>query len=601
MSKDESSNGNPGGLLSKVVKFVRNPTTNWSDLDQEDSGRDSGYSKAALKEMIERKRRNDFVRKREFDMLRKLRRREALGVQNPTARPSFFQISTSSSKPDDRAMTLKKIDEIEEQMSMQWWKTKHGDVAERTSNFPQSEPSSTGDAAAATSPTPLGEDPGQPMTRALAPETRPPMRGDADMRTSFPMTEPAPMALLQQGMKGAQAPTPSPANLDLMASGFFGSEMFNVEVDDDAHDPELEEAAIRFANGDDAGAEAGLLEAIVVGGPRALHQETWLALFDLYRATGQREPFETQAERFTENFGRSAPSWFSIPDMVNRAAPKAAPAPAATNENIHWICPPALTLEGLSALVNVLKQTAPPWNIDWRALSSIQEDAVEPLYRQLSILADQPMQLGFLGANHLDSVLGDATQSGDRTVSQAWWLLRMAVLRILRKPDDFELVALNYCVTYEVSPPAWEPPKCGFAMLGGEGGTDAGAAIVGDAHESQYSTVSQSLLGSEFPSTSADESTFSALTVELSGQILGDATAAIELLNTKFGEAEEMVISCAGLIRVDFSAAGTLLNWVSTRHAHGKRVHFTEAHRLVASFLGVIGISELAQVTSRRD
>ena len=32
------------------------------------------YSKQMLKEMIERKRRNDFVRKREFDMLRKMRR-----------------------------------------------------------------------------------------------------------------------------------------------------------------------------------------------------------------------------------------------------------------------------------------------------------------------------------------------------------------------------------------------------------------------------------------------------------------------------------------------------------------------------------------------
>src|SRR5215216_1402104 len=116
------------GLLSKVVKFVRNPTTNWSDLDQQESDRESSYSKQALKEMIERKRRNDFVRKREFDMLRKLRRREAMGAQNPANRPSFFQISTSSSKPDDRAMTLKKIDEIEEQMSMQWWKTKHGDA-----------------------------------------------------------------------------------------------------------------------------------------------------------------------------------------------------------------------------------------------------------------------------------------------------------------------------------------------------------------------------------------------------------------------------------------------------------------------------------------
>ena len=31
MAQDEQP---PGGLLSKVVKFVRNPTVNWSDLDQ---------------------------------------------------------------------------------------------------------------------------------------------------------------------------------------------------------------------------------------------------------------------------------------------------------------------------------------------------------------------------------------------------------------------------------------------------------------------------------------------------------------------------------------------------------------------------------------
>ena len=94
MAKDDNGNGGgaaPGGsgLLSKVVRFVRNPTTNWSDLDQQDGDRDSGYSKQALKEMIERKRRNDFVRRREFDQLRKLRRREALQGQrteDPTAR-----------------------------------------------------------------------------------------------------------------------------------------------------------------------------------------------------------------------------------------------------------------------------------------------------------------------------------------------------------------------------------------------------------------------------------------------------------------------------------------------------------------------------------
>ena len=67
MAKDD-----PGGLLSKVVRFVRNPATNWSDLDEPESVGDSGNSRQMLKELVERKKRNDFVRKREFEMLRKL-------------------------------------------------------------------------------------------------------------------------------------------------------------------------------------------------------------------------------------------------------------------------------------------------------------------------------------------------------------------------------------------------------------------------------------------------------------------------------------------------------------------------------------------------
>ena len=120
-TKDDSA---PGGLLSRVVRFVKSPATGWSE-GEADTDRESSYSKQMLKEMIERKRRNDFVRKREFDMLRKMRRSEVLAGQDAMARPSFFQ-SSMPSKPDDRATTLKKIDEIEAQMSMQWWKTKHG-------------------------------------------------------------------------------------------------------------------------------------------------------------------------------------------------------------------------------------------------------------------------------------------------------------------------------------------------------------------------------------------------------------------------------------------------------------------------------------------
>ena len=62
-------------FFRKVVKFVANPATEWAELDiPNDESRENDYAKGELKAMIERKRRNDFVRKREFDMLRKMRR-----------------------------------------------------------------------------------------------------------------------------------------------------------------------------------------------------------------------------------------------------------------------------------------------------------------------------------------------------------------------------------------------------------------------------------------------------------------------------------------------------------------------------------------------
>ena len=120
-----STKENPPGLFSKVAKFVRNPTTNWADLDRQESDQEPGYSKQALKEMIERKRQNDFVRKREFDQLRKLRSRGPGGAGPDMARPSYFQTSLPANS-DERAMTIKKIDEIEAQMSNQWWAGKQG-------------------------------------------------------------------------------------------------------------------------------------------------------------------------------------------------------------------------------------------------------------------------------------------------------------------------------------------------------------------------------------------------------------------------------------------------------------------------------------------
>ena len=133
--------------------------------------------------------------------------------------------------------------------------------------------------------------------------------------------------------------------------GFTPSKMFAIDVDEFAHDPELEEAAIRFANGDDAGAEAGLMEVLAPKGPRVNHDDTWLTLFDLYRATGNQERFDSAAIEFASRFGRSAPQWFSLPEIVGRMN---APAPAAggggSTAIADWQSPPVFGVQSLAAM-----------------------------------------------------------------------------------------------------------------------------------------------------------------------------------------------------------------------------------------------------------
>lgn len=590
MAKDDQ-----GGLLSKVVKFVRNPATNWSDLDQPESEGESGNSRQMLKELMERKKRNDFVRKREFDMLRKLRRREMVGTQSTAPRPSFFQSSVPS-KPDERAQTLKKIDEIEAQMSMQWWKTKHRDTSINSSLFPTSDPSRP---AALTPPRrPLLE----PMPPVGAPAVAPPPEPAPPASAAANATGVAPPPGVEKPATAGAIKAPLPLTdlrFDTTGSGFSNSKSGAIEVAENAHDPELEEAAIRFANGDDQGAEAGLLDRLGNDDDPSTSVEKWLTLFDLYRATGQQERFDVAAIDFANQFQRSAPQWFSLPFMVSEMA---ATQPAANpSQTAHWSCPPLLNLKSTQVLSDILARTPPPWRMDWTRLSTIDEATLPALVRLFQDWASRPVEFRLTAGDHLDQVLAAATPSGDRLVLADWWHARMALLRVMCRMDDFEMAALNYCVTYEVSPPSWEDPRCKCRVFGGAGQErEAGSTTIIGSIDSMGAEARDSG-HTDFKSTNIDSVMLPPVKVELSGSIAGDVSATLERLDLKFKGADVLSISCSKLVRVDFAAAGTMLNWVSSHCVQGRQVQFIDVHRLISAFFNVIGINELARVSVRTD
>ncbi len=595
-----TKDNNPG-LLSKVAKFVRNPTTNWTDLDKQDPEPDTGYSKQALKEMIERKRQNDFVRRREFDQLRKLRSRDpSAGNPDLAGRPSYFQ-SSLPSNPDERAMTIKKIDEIEAQMSNQWWQGKNEGA------MPPGAAARAGDPAAATvgavdvrNAAPAG---------ASAPVRLSPMVREATVadQSDFMPTQStssfgkhagvAPQTTPGKGSPAAGA-VARPAAKAGHGSGFSNSRSLAIELVDGSTDPDLEEAAIRFANGDNAGAEAGLLNALQGGEVRGDLAQIWTsALFDLYRATGQQARFDSVAIDYAERFGRSAPTWFSMPDLlgIKTSTSVVRTVPSRLVDEPIWRSPSNFGRSSIDELQLALANASPPWFLDWSQMVELEPDAAPALGDLFSEWSSNAIQLRFKGSENLEHALRSCTPSGDKTVSQVSWRLRMDALRIMRLQDEFELAALEYCVTFEVSPPSWQDARCGFQREPADASDAPGneASGPGDLVSDQEANDGQGLtVPMGFDSAPA-------AVVELAGEILGEATDALVSLEEARQNGDRLVISCANLIRVDFSAAGSILNWVAMRQAEGCHLQFRDVHRLVGAFFGVIGINEHARVVLR--
>ncbi|MDO8249613.1 MAG: STAS domain-containing protein [Rhodoferax sp.] len=584
---------NNAGLLSKMARFVRNPTKDWSDLDKPgpESEQESGYSKQALKEMIERKRQNDFVRRREFDYLRKLRRNGPSISPELADRPSFFQ-SSLASNPDERATTLKKIDEIEAQMSKQWWKGRQEEALVLASVLP-----------AVAKPTQATSE-GALMTFAptqasgLSPDLDPVQDADYES-TKMGVWAPGDLVPTAGSPQAMASRSKTSKSFDTGISEFSPSKLFSTELGESLSDPDLEEAAIRFANGDDAGAETGLLAALQADNVSPDSADGWAAaLFDLYRATGQQASFDRVAIDYAQRFGRSAPAWFSTPDLLGRkafAAPLAQVAASRHGNQAVWECPVELDSQSLQALLANLSRVAEPWRLDWRRFRAITPEAAKALAALFAEWCSQPVQLQFSGSDVLEKTLRSFTPSGDKRVESFWWWLRLDALRILRLQDEFELAALDYCVTYEVSPPPWADARCEYVLDGARStaSPEYARGLVNEVAPGDPAELSHALtepMGLDALPTAV---------VELSGEVLGDAAEALNKLQAGLNGADRLVVSCARLIRVDFSAAGSILNWVAVRESEGCHVQFHDVPSLVAAFFNVIGINEHARVALR--
>jgi ABC-type transporter Mla MlaB component len=554
-------------FFRKVVKFVANPATEWAELDAPtEESRENEYAKGELKAMIERKRRNDFVRKREFDMLRKVRR-EGLTGEQLAALGGSSRIDDSQPRISDQpvrqdAGVKAKIDEIEQQMVGDGYAS----TQRRAPEFYN----------APTQPAPLG---GQAV-RPVVPASH---GGPVESHSAkAPVAVPAPPQV-------SRAAAVAPIHLEMPQAEDFGKAFTVAASTDVAHDPDLDEAVIAFANADFEQCEQALSTLTGLSGARSQHAETWLVLFDLYRATGQQHKFESLAMDYAQQFGWSAPQWFSMPKLVAEAASEERPSSARIEGQVGWVCPSYLDADSVAKLASLALQMPLPWVFDWGGLETIDAEAAGRLSEVFRSWIPQDLDMRWLSGERLFSVLQDAAPTSVRDADPAFWQLRLDALRMTNRPDQFDEAAIDYCVTYEVSPPSWEASRCVARIAGStQGMTQPPLSVVSDVSTSfQESQITDAAHMVEVG------------TVELSGQLVGDIATTLAKMDSELGSAKIVNVSCARLIRVDFIAAGDLLNWVLARRNENRTVSFVDAHRMVALFFGAMGINEHANVKVR--
>ena len=460
-------------------------------------------------------------------------------------------------------------------MSKQWWKGKQEAAAAQGTGFPVANSSSSGNEPNRLEVSTLGP--------ALAEDVFAPT-SVAGLQRQTPPVEFAPTEM-GSGMLPLQDRKASGGRAIAASAGddasFSSSGLLAMGPDDIMTDPELEEAAIRFANGDDAGAQSALVSALNGEALVPDVAQAWvMALLYFYRSTGQADAFDQVSLDYADRLDGMQPRWLDIRQvqpLANQAGGTGALSPTSFGKAM-WTSPVELTASGMEELRMTLSSAAPPWHLDWTALHDIADSALPFLAGLFGSLCAETVGLRFSGADRLAKALRDLTPSGSRGVDDTAWTVRLDALRVMQMQDEFELAALDFCITFEVPPPEWSPARCAYA----------------DADQNAEGLQSSAPASSTMP---LGLNGASGEALRLSGDVVGEAGSATDLLGRDHAPGAHLLVSCRGLVRVDFSAAGSILNWAATCHSQGCQVQFRDVNRLVAAFFNVIGITEYARVT----
>lgn len=357
-----------------------------------------------------------------------------------------------------------------------------------------------------------------------------------------PSTTPAPKLAVED-----------PSSLDF--SDFVFSESspdFHTEAEIDPVDAEAQEAAILFANGQDEMVRTLLENAIRIHhfGPG---ERLWMMLFDLYKMSGQKAAFEALGIDYAQSFEKSPPGWRDKSS-----------GQAKTKEVLagSFLFRGTLTDDNNAAFdaIHQALEKNPRLRLDLSKVSRLDAGGCARLLSVLQQARKARREIELLGRDTLLALLEKCVESG-RAEDRECWLLLLELCQLQGQYERFEDLAINYAVTFEVSPPSWEAKRVAAPEpVLQRASNGAGDEVDADAY---------------------------ALRGEIKASRFGDLLPFAEVH-------DPVLIDCVSLTRIDFISAGALLNVLTTVRRSGKQIVFRHPNHLVAELFGVVGLKTVA-------
>jgi anti-anti-sigma regulatory factor len=322
----------------------------------------------------------------------------------------------------------------------------------------------------------------------------------------------------------------------------------------------VEEAAILFANDQDEAALSTLEAAVAAGGEGAEADQVWAMLFDLYQLMGKRELFDNRALEYSMKYEKSPPTWVE-------PAPQTL-GPALTTGGTAFVAFTGALGESAEKTVRQLEKIVagnPVARVEFGKLQSVDPLGAEILLKAMQAARKARCELVMSGAEKLAELLKGKLEVGKRD-DEPLWMLLLELYQHMAQQDPFEEWAVNYAITFEVSPPSWEnrpPPKKPAAMAA--------------------------------PAASAEPDVF-----PLAGEMYSAGSDAFRQLVDFATGREHVLIDCSALKRMDFVSAGLFLNTLTNLQITGCSVTIRNPNQLLYALFGVLGINQVAHVERRK-